>query len=269
MGEPLSRFWHGVGRPGSMDGWVGGRGLRGPGCWPWVQGEQSQLGFRGCPSPWHLSMQTGGWLWNPKLAPSECCPQPPVPPTCTPWGGQAPGSQAAAWAGCQQRPSPRRACHLPRAMWLVPKHGLGITWVLSRRQGSSGANCSPGGLKSSRLGTASCGSRTTLTRGAMVLPRCRGSGVASHQGTGGQQGKRPGGLGLGTGAARGPTTPPDPSPPTDTVHQGSQCCLGVPRKVPQSLAPAAGTAMRPWQCLLLAALGVQRRAPADSQLPVR
>lgn len=126
-----------------------------------------------------------GCLQSPELAPSECCPQPPPNPLHGPRVHQAPSSRAAAWAGCQWTQSQWRACHLPGAMRLVPKHGLGVS-----RVPSTGTRYrSPGRLRSSRLGTTSHTIRTTLAHGDQGAPVMPGQWVASLWGRGDGRGE--------------------------------------------------------------------------------
>lgn len=245
--------WHG----GIPAAWVGVRGLWGPGCWPWVQGEQGQLGLRECPSPWHLGSQTKGWLRSPELAPSECCPlRPPSVPLGEPGPRQTSRSTGRMPVGTEPlagMPPPQSYAASPQA-WpgghggpirghqeptIPPAGSRAVGWVLSATVAGprlpTGLGC-PRDAGASYQGPGDGRGRWRVA-GAWVLPRLR---------------------------------PPCRTPaPCGHCSSGLLMLSGGARKVPRSWAPAAGSAPCPWQCPLPVALGVQRRAPADSQLPVR
>lgn len=77
MGEPPSGFWHGLGHPSGMDGYMDG----------WVRAVGVQVlaqGARPAGTAWvagvPMTLTSGhadkGCLQSPELPPSECCPQP-------------------------------------------------------------------------------------------------------------------------------------------------------------------------------------------------
>lgn len=189
VGEPLSGFWHGVGHPSGVGGGLGGwkRAAGRAGCWPWVQDKQGQLGLRGCPSPWRLGMQTGGWLQSPELAPSKRCPKPPTLPTCTLPGRPCPGhgqDASGRQAPSRRATAPKRCSRSPSFVWGSPGSHLH----------APRANRSPGRLKRGQ------GAPVMLGQWGGISP-----------GTRGRRGERAGGW--GTGTATGLTTLLDSSPP--------------------------------------------------------
>lgn len=155
--------------------------------------------------------------------------------------------------------SPWRVCHLPGAMRPVPKHGLGVS-----RVPSAGTRSQPFPWQAQEQ------------RAGYHQPQCQDH--ACPQGPGCPRNARAvGGISLGTREWQGrgqvawaqvlsQVQPPCWIPaPTDTVHQAFDAIWGDQES---ASVPTAGSALRPWQCLLLAALGC-RRAPPDSQLRVR
>lgn len=210
------------------------------------------LGCRGCPSPWRLGTQTWGWLRSPELALSELSPNPPTLPTCAPRGwppGQPSHSTGQDASGCQSpgggATSPKRCGQSPCMVWGSP----------GSHPRAPGANCSPRRLKSS--------GRTTLARGEPGCP--------SDDGAVGWCLSRDRGTAEGRGQVAWAWVLPQVRPPRWTPAPCGHCSSGLSMlskagsgKCPRSSSPVVGSAPRPWQCPLPAALGVQRRAPPDS-----
>lgn len=163
VGEPLSGFWHGLGHLRGMDGWVGAEDCRGPSAGPGCKASRDSLGCWGAHHPGvPITLASGhadkGCLQSPELAPSECCPQPPTSPPHAPWVQQAPAAELQQGQDARCKAHGVHATSLEQCSW-SPIHGLGVGRLPSA---APGASSSPGRLRSSRLGTISCGTRTTL-----------------------------------------------------------------------------------------------------------